>query len=166
MRVSFRNDLIPSRSFFGDFEPLFDSAFFPIRGWPQLARERDELAASFESPRAEVEQNDEAFILRVDLPGVKKEDLKIDMVGRTVKILAERKRDASSVRYERHFTFPVTVEMSKLEASLESGVLTIAVPKAEEERPRSVEVQEGRSGLLSRLLGTSPLGQASVKSTN
>jgi HSP20 family protein len=109
-------------------------------------------AAAF-SPRANIEETESAYLLSFDLPGVKKEDLKIDVHGRTFTLSGERKRKSESdergiKRYEcvagkftRSFTLPVGVDASKVEAALLDGVLSVIVPKSEAEKPRTITIK-------------------------
>ncbi|MBN8539311.1 MAG: Hsp20/alpha crystallin family protein [Deltaproteobacteria bacterium] len=109
-------------------------------------------AAAF-SPRANIEETENAYLLSFDLPGVKKEDLKVDVHGRTFILSGERKRSSESdergfKRYEcvagkftRSFTLPVGVDAAKVEASLLDGVLNVTVPKSEAEKPRTIMIK-------------------------
>lgn len=112
------------------------------------------------TPRTNIEETKTAYRLSFDLPGVKKEDVKIDVHGRTLTVSGERKREASESeakdenessgyrRYEcvtgsfsRSFTLPETVDAARVAASLADGVLKVTLPKSEEEKPRSIEVK-------------------------
>ncbi len=105
------------------------------------------------SPRANIEETESAYLLNFDLPGVKKEDLKIDVHGRTFSLSGERKHQSEAdergfKRYEcvvgkftRSFTLPVGVDASKVEAVLADGVLSVTVPKSEAEKPRTIAIK-------------------------
>jgi HSP20 family protein len=57
-------------------------------------------------------------------------------------------------KFSNSFTLPATVDPDKIEASLEDGVLTVALPKSTVAKPRSIESQAGKGGVFSKLLGT------------
>lgn len=115
--------------------------------------ESQSAAVSEFSPRANIEETETSYLLNFDLPGVKKEDLKIDVHGRTFTLAGERKRISETnergfKRYEclagkftRSFTLPVGVDASKVEASLSDGVLSVTVPKSEAEKPRTIAIK-------------------------
>ena len=123
----------------GEFEDFFDRAFF---GGDRLARGVSPF---------DLEETDSGYVMAVELPGVKKEDLKIEVVEQTLAISAERKRDGGKFSYR--FTVPRLADTAKIEANLEDGVLEIAIPKMEAAKPRTVEIGSG-SGLFAKLLGS------------
>lgn len=126
---------------------LFDSAFIrgPLRG---------DLNAVF-TPLVDVEETAEEFILRADLPGVTQKDVKVSLMGDTLTIRGERKRETAAKdgshhrierlygTFERSFTLGSPVRNDKVKAQYRDGVLEVRVPKAEEARIREVEVQVG-----------------------
>lgn len=99
----------------------------------------------------DIKADQDEFIITALLPGVKAEDLNIQIVNETVTIQGEikdqREENASyllmerpSGRFCRTLTLPVPLDASKTEASLSDGVLTLRVPKAEEARPKTIKV--------------------------
>lgn len=149
-----------------DFDQLFESAFTPSRAIVERDFERAEFA-----PRVDVEEAEDVFLVRVDLPGVKREDVKVDINGRTLSITGERKSERSSVeggfrryervagRFSRQFVLPETIDLAKLEANMEDGVLHIALPKTEARKSRTIEIGSGKGGFFSRLIGQTRAGQ-------
>ncbi len=89
------------------------------------------------------------------VPGVKADELNIEAEGNTVKISGELIAPALSAdekvqtlrseigfgKFSRAFEMPEEIDADKIEASLDSGVLTVRVPKAEAVKPRSIKVQ-------------------------
>jgi HSP20 family protein len=140
--LSNRRDLTGLRN---DFDHLFDNLISTTNG-----RER----AVF-SPAADIHENPEAFVLRLDLPGVAQKDVRVTMMGDTLTIRGERKyepsQDKDNVHYrervfgsfERTFTLTAPVSPDKVRASYRDGVLEVTVPKAEEARAREIEIQVG-----------------------
>lgn len=114
------------------------------------------------SPACEIAETEGQFLLSFDLPGVKKEDIKIQVEENTLTISGERKQekkagDGQNAKYvertygafTRSFTLPSTVETEKIEAHYENGVLNLTVPKATAARTRTIEIQSKTGGLNS-----------------
>lgn len=124
---------------------LFDSFF--TRG-----SLRGDLGASF-TPPVDVEETPESFVVRMDLPGVPQQDVKVTLTGDTLTIRGERKQDSRSQTgshhrverlygaFERSFTLGTPVRNDQVKAQFKDGVLEVRVPKAEEARMREIEVQ-------------------------
>lgn len=143
---------------FNDFFNDWDRDIFSGRGLERLEREIDRTEFS---PSVDVEENDEMFLVSADIPGVKKEDLKIDLHGNTLRLSGERRREVkeegyyerSSGRFSRSFTLPENVDGSKIEAHFEDGVLRIVLPKTEIKGTQEIRVQSGQpQGLIDRFL--------------
>jgi HSP20 family protein len=118
-------------------------AQFAEAGWPNVE-------AEVNIP-VDVRVEDDAVILNALIPGVKAEDLSIQIVNETVTIQGElkfeRKEDENyllqecpSGRFYRTLTLSDPMDSSKAEASLTDGVLTLRLPKAEEARPRTIKI--------------------------
>jgi HSP20 family protein len=118
----------------------------------QLGRWRDQLGSFGETftPLADVEEADDAYTVEVELPGVKKSDISIELAGRRVTIAGERHekerrgvlrrrtRKVGQFRYE--VVLPGDFDESQVTASLKEGVLTVRLPKSARERPRRITV--------------------------
>ncbi|NJN83418.1 MAG: Hsp20/alpha crystallin family protein [Caldilineaceae bacterium] len=95
--------------------------------------------------------SDEGFHLYANLPGVKAEDVEITLEGEELTIrgafppVAEEtnfvKRELYHGSFERRLVFNTPVDVEKIEAVFENGVLTLFVPKAEEVRPKQIKIQ-------------------------
>lgn len=105
-------------------------------------------------PRLNVVETDKSFQLEAEMPGVKKEDLKIAIDNRRVTIEAEVKRESeqkegenvvyaerSTRRFARSITLPVDVADDGAQARLENGVLILTLPKKEPAQPKKISVQ-------------------------
>ena len=124
---------------------LFDSSF-PGAG------SGDTTLFSGWSPALDVFQSSDAVTVKVELPGLKKEDIEISLEKGVLSISGERRHeqkleDGESFRSERYFgrfhrsvAIPTTVEGDKVKASYTDGVLTVTLPKAEEAKPKQIEV--------------------------
>jgi len=101
-------------------------------------------------PLADVEESDEGYLVEVELPGVKREDVSLEVSGRRLTVSGERKerqrvgvlrrRTRSVGRFEYQVTLPGDVDEAGVEASMDEGVLSVRVPKAASERPRRIQV--------------------------
>lgn len=100
----------------------------------------------------DVEAETDEFIVRALLPGIKPEDLDIQIVNETVSIQgelkSERKENGSyllmeipSGRFSRVLSLPTPLDSAGAQASLDNGVLTLRIPKAETARPKQIKVQ-------------------------
>lgn len=159
-----RNSL---RSSFDDFDDFFERAFRSpwISPWAATIRSgRTGQQDSFEA-RTDVEETESAYIVSVDLPGMRQEDVKVEVNDDVLTISGERKREGRSEnggsrrfersygQFQRSFSLPASIDAGKIEAQMEDGVLSIAIPKAEAAKPRTVAIQSGRGGFLSKLVG-------------
>jgi HSP20 family protein len=127
--------------------PWFDEG---VAGWPFLNRfEEDSMVWS---PRVDVRENENEIVVKADIPGMDKKDLKISVENNLLTIKGERKseveeKDASCYRSERLFgTFQRTFSLSSriksdaIRADYKDGVLTISLPKVEEVKPRQIDI--------------------------
>lgn len=116
--------------------------------------ERDEAYESAVwSPMVDITENVDQYTLHFDIPGVLKEDVKINFADNTLTISGERKayeeqKEASTHRIERvfgkfyrSFSFPALVKTDNISATFADGVLTIVVPKADESKPKQIEIK-------------------------
>lgn len=118
-------------------------------------------------PSCDVNETKDHYLVSFDIPGMQKEDIKIEVQGNELVISGERQREMreqegettlrverSYGKFERRFTLPATIAADKIEAHYESGVLNVALPKAEAAKGRAIQIQTGQGGLLSKLLGS------------
>jgi HSP20 family protein len=99
-------------------------------------------------PAADVLEGKDQFLLTLDMPGVTPEALEVSVENKTLSIqgtrflaAAEEGKARPAVRYQREFALPDTVNLEAIEARLESGVLTLALPKSQAARARRIEVK-------------------------
>jgi len=105
------------------------------------------------SPSIDLFSDDERALFICDLPGVKREELELTIEGRTLSIRGARKfadpgqgKNAQALlgrtygAFNRAFTLPDDLDVSKLTAELADGVLTIRIPKLEASKPRRIEI--------------------------
>ena len=105
-------------------------------------------------PPVDVFENDHAITLLADLPGVSREQLQLRVDGDTLVLEATAGTqgpqdlqlvygEAQCPTYRRRFTLSRELDTNRVEAQLRDGVLKLTIPKAEEARPRRIEVQAG-----------------------
>ena len=150
----------------------------PIRGMSRLQRRMDRLfdellseptAGIFNAarspwmsqveeftPACDVEETKSHFLMNFDLPGVKKDEVKIELQDNTLTVSGERKREhkeeeqgrLTQERYygafTRSFALPSNVSADKVEANFDNGVLQIALPKVAITTGKQIPVKEGK----------------------
>lgn len=114
---------------------------------------RETLASSDWSPAVDVVETGEEFLVKAELPEVRKEDVKVSIENGVLRIAGERKQDKEekNKRYHRierfhgsfmrSFTLPDSVDDAKLAAEFKEGVLTVHLPKMAQSKPRTTEVK-------------------------
>jgi len=105
------------------------------------------------TPRVDLSETESEFVIALDLPGLKKDDVTINFESDMLTISGERREETSREdvnyyrterfygRFSRSFTFPKAVEIDKITAGFEDGVLTVRVPKAAESKPRKIQIK-------------------------
>jgi len=103
-------------------------------------------------PAVDILESNDAYVIRAELPGMKKEDFNLEVKDGTLTLTGERKSEklTDGIRYRhaeriegkfvRTFSLPETVKQDAIKATYRDGILEIHVPKAEEVKPRQIEV--------------------------
>jgi HSP20 family protein len=127
-----------------DMERLFDSML------GRFPREREQ---ALWAPAVDVEETHEAMIIRAELPGMKREDIKVKVAEDMVTISGERKYDTEKKdrtfhrveraygSFQRTIVLPVSVQGEKAAASYKTGLLELVLPKAERVKAREITVE-------------------------
>jgi HSP20 family protein len=104
-------------------------------------------------PTIDLYEDKDGLVLKAELPGMRKEDISISLHGDVLTLSGERIEEpayenAETYRserflgkFQRTLTLPVAVSASKVQASYKEGVLTVTLPKAEEAKPKQIEVK-------------------------
>jgi HSP20 family protein len=104
------------------------------------------------SPSVDVAENQNEIVLRAEIPGMKQEEIDIELTGDTLTLRGERKFEneerkenlvrveRSYGRFQRSFTLGVPIQNDKVTATYRDGILEIHLPKSEETKPRKVTV--------------------------
>jgi HSP20 family protein len=132
---------------FAKLQSDFDRAF------QDLTESRPSLAGMKEfSPSCEITEDKNNYLLKFDMPGVIKENVKIELDRHMLTVTAERREEKKSDDKKTHyseisygsfvrsFTLPAQVEEAKVLAKFEDGVLTVMLPKTEASQPKKISV--------------------------
>jgi HSP20 family protein len=104
-------------------------------------------------PAVDITENRDRYTLNAELPGISKEDVQVTLENNVLTIRGEKKTNAEQKEgdvhrierrygsFERSFTLPAAVDVNKIDAQFKDGVLTLTLPKAEEAKPRSIDVK-------------------------
>ena len=133
----------------------------PNVAWPTFGRLfnlQDEIERLLEtpmqawSPALDVQENKDQFTVNLELPGLRREDINVHLEDGTLVISGERKaegvaegtevhrRERFYGRFSRALTLPTAVAPDKVKAAYKDGVLTVTLPKAEEAKPKHIDV--------------------------
>jgi HSP20 family protein len=138
-----------------DLERVFEEGAWPTFRWPFLRTKPLEGGAF--TPAIDVFVKENRLFTRVDLPGLKKEDVKVEVLDGQLMISGERKHEVEEkkedfYRCEREYgsfyravPLPEGVKLEDVKATFDSGVLEVSVPLPVQAKPepRKVEIQEG-----------------------
>nr|CAM96544.1 16.9b kDa heat-shock protein [Triticum turgidum subsp. dicoccum] len=139
---------------FDPFADLWADPFDTFRSIvPAISGGSSETAA-LANARVDWKETPEAHVFKVDLPGVKKEEVKVEVEdGNVLVVSGERSREKedkndkwhrverSSGKFVRRFRLPEDAKVEEVKAGLENGVLTVPVPKAEVKNPEVKAIQ-------------------------
>ncbi len=133
--VGLRNEM---DRFFSDAFRMFDEGFADRVGW---------------QPAVDLEETKDELVISAELPGIKKDDVKISIVDNKVVLSGEvsEEKDVQEKNYylkervrgkfSRDFTLPTSVDSAKAEAKFKDGILKLKLPKAEEARPKEIPIE-------------------------
>lgn len=106
------------------------------------------------SPSVDIEEEEDKYVIKADLPGVKKEDIEVKLENNVLSIRGEKKTEKETGKGTKHhrterfhgtfarsFTLPETVKADEVDASYKDGVLMLTVPKEEESKPKSIDIK-------------------------
>lgn len=119
------------------------TAFGPWRGFFDDFRVNNPQAGTA-LPATDVIEESDAFVARLDIPGVSKDDIEVTLDGSLLSVKAHRvtknKDSESTLDYLRSFSLPEHVKGESVSASLDRGVLTLRLPKHEASHPRKISI--------------------------
>jgi HSP20 family protein len=124
---------------FEDWDSFFSD---PFKAFAPLFRST--LSSAYERPRQSIEwyEDDENYHARLELPGVKRDQLRLNAEEGLVHLTCgEENSESAGEGFERVFRCPEGVDLSAIEACLEDGILELTLPKAPEKKPIDIEIR-------------------------
>lgn len=144
------------------FDQLWDDVFTPL-STPFTALP---VRSAFDyNPPCDIDESDSHYVISLDVPGMRKEDLHVEVQGDNLILSGSRREERVSKRAEptfaeryqgkfyRSMTIPGLSEESKIEAVYRDGVLRVAVPKEPSAQKKAIPISEEKTGFWSKLLG-------------
>jgi HSP20 family protein len=134
----------------------------PDADWQQLRERMNHLLENAQgeddstplwAPVVDVSENKDEIVLQAELPGMKKEEIDIQLTGETLTISGERKLERTQRgeqfhrverqygRWQRQFQIEIPIDTEKVSASYQDGVLTVRLHKQEAVKPRHIEIE-------------------------
>ena len=142
---------------FGDFErwPALWEGFFPGRGrqFGDLFRDWPSARGGGFVPAVDLSENDSHYTITVEIPGVNKDDVHVELQDDLLVISGEKKSEREEKKdrgrylersygsFSRSFTLPGDADAERLEASFKDGVLKIRVPRREAVKPKQIAIK-------------------------
>ncbi len=139
---------------FGRFSNAMDR-MLAVQNAVEAARRNDyfELATTHRGvfPSIDLFQDGEETVLTAEIPGIKKEDINIEIKDNLFRIFGERslkypekasvhRLERRNMKFDRTIKLPVRVETEKVRAEYENGVLVVRLPRAESDKPKLIKV--------------------------
>lgn len=141
----------------------------PMRGILELQEEMDRLFSNllFDlppvryydggvwNPRVDISETEDEFVITAEIPGAKKEDLKVTVKDNVLTLQGEKRQEKETKEADYHvverrfgsflrsFTLPAGIEPDKIKARYEDGILRVTLPKSEEVKPKEIKVEIG-----------------------
>jgi len=125
---------------------FFDDPFF------RTGRMADDDNMGMWNPAVDLYEKDDHFVIKAELPGVDKKDIKIDLNDRVLTLSGERtydnevkeenyyRKERSYGKFQRAFRLPADVDSDQIKAEFKDGVLQVEVPKPEEQKAKQVTI--------------------------
>lgn len=145
-----RRERSPFFDLFTEIDRVFDRPF--DRNYSEMTALPASMEDAWFKPLSELQEMDSSYRLAVELPGVKKEDIKVELKDRVLKIWGEKRYESkketkgacyterSFGRFERYFTLPEAGEDAKIEANYRDGILEVNIPKKEATKAKAIQV--------------------------
>lgn len=128
-----------------DVMSQFDEALRPINSEFASVCRQEEF-----HPSVDIEQKDGVWFVTADLPGMRKEDVKVEYSDGVLTLSGERNKESRGEgkylervygRFTRSFKLPTPVDVDKIQAKYENGVLSLELPMAEAARAKAIEIK-------------------------
>jgi HSP20 family protein len=165
--MAFRRNNLPEVSRSSVPSPWRGEMWDPFRELGRMQRTVDRmfsdlLSGPYESsmmfnPPVDVSESDNAYLISLDLPGVPKDDVRIEIQDNSLIVTGERKMERRKEEgralalerfrgnFRREFALPASVDPERVSAAYREGVLEITVPKSAASKPRTVKIAESKA---------------------
>jgi HSP20 family protein len=137
---------------FREIDELFNRVMgAPSLRWPRTPEGNGGRVFEW-APSADISETEREFLIRAELPAVKREDVRVMVENGLITIKGERKQEKTDKNekqhrverfygsFERSFSLPDNVDVSAIQAESKDGVLTVHIPKTKADPPRAIEV--------------------------
>ena len=138
---------------FQEFENLLDR--YNKAGGSSLSKQmNNDLSFADWAPSVDIEEEDDKYLIKADLPGVDKKDIEVKLENGVLSIRGEKHTETETGKgtkrhrterfhgtFARSFTLPDAVKADQVDASYKDGVLKLLIPKAEEVKPRAIDIK-------------------------
>jgi len=138
---------------FEEFENLLER--YNKSGGKNLGKQYStDLSFADWAPSVDIEEAEDQYVIKADLPGVDKKDIDVKLENGVLSIRGEKQTETETGKgtkrhrterfhgtFARSFTLPDAVKAEKVDASYKDGVLSLAIPKAEEAKPKSIDIK-------------------------
>ena len=134
-----------------EIEDMFDRYTRAV-GQPRTGSQ-DVVATGDWAPRVDISETDKEFVIKAEIPEVKKEDVKVTVDNGVMTIHGERKQEKEEKgkkfhrvercygSFTRSFTLPDNVDETKIKASFKDGMLNLQIQKTEGAKPKAIEIK-------------------------
>lgn len=127
------------------FNRLFDIGGSSIDRFGSIFDDFFSGAPGFDQPAADLYEDEHNYHARFELPGLKKDDIDLELENSVLTISSvenkKTKEAEQHISFQRSISVPDGVDLDGVAASLEDGVLTVTMPKAEARKPRQIAVK-------------------------
>ncbi|MDH3636064.1 MAG: Hsp20/alpha crystallin family protein [Gammaproteobacteria bacterium] len=124
------------------------------RGGGISTQQSSDLSFADWAPSCDIEEEKDRYIIKADLPGVDKKDIDVKLENGVISIRGEKQVEKETGKgtkrhrterfhgtFARSFTLPDAVQDERVDASYKDGVLSLVIPKAEEAKPKSIDIK-------------------------
>lgn len=125
--------------------------------YPSRGEEKD-LVSSAWNPSVDIYEHEGNLVLKAEVPGIDEDDIEVKLEDNTLTLKGERKYEnevkeenyhrveRSYGSFYRSFSLPQNIEVDKIKAETENGILKITMPKKEELKPKKIKILKPKSG--------------------
>lgn len=140
---------------FQEFENMLER--YSKSGASNLGKQMNtELGFADWAPSVDIEEEEDKYLIKADLPGVDKQDIEVKLENGVLSIRGEKRVQTESGKgtkrhrterfhgsFARSFSLPDAVKADQVEASYRDGVLSLSIPKQDEVKPKSIDIKVG-----------------------